>query len=177
MNYTLRIAGRDVPVEAHPAEEGTLDALIDGRRVRARYRVVSPNQIHLEADGQSVNSYVADDHDGKLINVHGMTYGVQDADTLAKAGPRRRGLADLPQEITPPMPSVVVRILVAEGDAVEKGQGVIVVSAMKMETTLRAPFKGTVTKIHVMEGEKVMPGQILVDIEKEEANPENPPEE
>ena len=67
------------------------------------------------------------------------------------------------------MPSVVVRIMVAEGNEVEKGQGVVVVSAMKMETTLQAPFKGRVLKINVAEGEKVMPGQILVDIEKEES--------
>jgi len=172
MHYNLRIAGRDIPVEVNLTEEGALDAVIDGRNILARYRIVSPNQIHLEIDGTSINAYVADDHEGKLINVHGMTYGVQDADALAQAGPRRRGLTDLPQEITPPMPSVVVRILIAAEDTVEKGQGVIVVSAMKMETTLRAPFNGKVLKIHVTEGEKVMPGQILVDIEKEETNPD-----
>jgi biotin carboxyl carrier protein len=66
------------------------------------------------------------------------------------------------------MPSVVVRIMTAEGDEVKKGQGVVVVSAMKMETTLQAPFKGRVLKINVAEGEKVMPGQVLVDIEREE---------
>jgi biotin carboxyl carrier protein len=65
------------------------------------------------------------------------------------------------------MPSVVVRILVAEGDQVEKGQGVVVVMAMKMETTLRAPFSGKMLKINVSVGDKVMPGQILVDIERE----------
>jgi biotin carboxyl carrier protein len=71
--------------------------------------------------------------------------------------------------VTPPIPSVVVRILVAEGDRVEKGKGVVVVSAMKMETTLQAPFAGTVLKVNVAEGDKVMPGEILVNIEKEEA--------
>jgi pyruvate carboxylase len=39
---------------------------------------------------------------------------------------------------------------------------------MKMETTLFAPFDGTVKKVNVAEGDKVMPGDILVDIEKEE---------
>ncbi|HPS94887.1 MAG TPA: biotin/lipoyl-binding protein, partial [Deltaproteobacteria bacterium] len=81
---------------------------------------------------------------------------------------RRRGLKELPQEVTPPMPSVVVRIMVGEGDPVEKGQGVVVVSAMKMETTLQAPFKGKVLKVNAAEGDKVMPGQILVDIERED---------
>jgi biotin carboxyl carrier protein len=75
------------------------------------------------------------------------------------------------------MPSVVERIMVAEGDLVEKGQSVIVVSAMKMEATLQAPFKGKVLKINVAEGDKVMPGQILVDIERQEEGESKPQEE
>jgi biotin carboxyl carrier protein len=173
MNYNLRVAGKNIPVEADLVGEGILNTTIDGRKVPVRYRVISANQIHLDVDGTSVNAYLTDDHEGKLINVHGVTYLVQDADVLAQAGPRRRGLKDLPQEVTPPMPSVVVRIMVAEGDDVEKGQGVVVVTAMKMETTLQAPFKGRVVKINVAEGEKVMPGRILVEIEKEEAIKEN----
>ena len=65
------------------------------------------------------------------------------------------------------MPSVVVRIPVQIGEHVKKGQSVIVVSAMKMETTLCAPFDGTVVKINVAVNDKVAPGQILVEIEKE----------
>jgi len=65
------------------------------------------------------------------------------------------------------MPSVVIRIMVAEGDSVQKGDSVIVLTAMKMETTLTAPFSGRVTGINVSVGEKVMPGKILVDIGKE----------
>ena len=168
MNYTLRIAGQDIPVQADFTDEGTITATISGRNVIGRYRVISANQIHLDVDGIGVNAYLTDNQEGKLINVGGIAYLVQDADALAQAGPRRRGLKELPQEVTPPMPSVVVRIMVAEGNEVEKGQGVVVVSAMKMETTLQAPFKGRVLKINVAEGEKVMPGQILVDIEKEE---------
>jgi len=42
-----------------------------------------------------------------------------------------------------------------------------VVSAMKMETTLQAPFSGRVARVNVAEGEKVMPGQVLVDIVRE----------
>ncbi|MFZ0451589.1 MAG: biotin/lipoyl-containing protein, partial [Desulfatiglandaceae bacterium] len=69
--------------------------------------------------------------------------------------------------ITPPMPSVVVRILVAEGDRVESGQGLVVVSAMKMENTLVAPYKGLVKKINTRAEARVAPGDTLVEIEKE----------
>jgi 3-methylcrotonyl-CoA carboxylase alpha subunit len=127
--------------------------------VIARYRVISPNQIHLDVNGTGLNVYLSEDHQGKLINVHGITFLVQDVDALAQAGTRRRGLKELPQEVTPPMPSVVVRIMVAQGDEVNKGQGVVAVSAMKMETTLQAPFAGLITRINCSEGEKVMPGR------------------
>jgi len=66
------------------------------------------------------------------------------------------------------MPSVVVRIMVSPGDLVRKGDGVVVVMAMKMESTLTAPYDGRVRNINAAVGDKVMPGQILVDIEKEE---------
>ncbi len=168
MNYNLKIAGKDVPVQCEIREDGTLSATVDGREYEVRFRTVSPNHIHLEAGGRSMNVHLADDSTGKLVNLGGTTWLVQDADTLAQAGPRKRGLKDLPQEVTPPMPSVVVRIMVTEGDRVEKGAGVVVVSAMKMETTLQAPFSGTVLKVNVSEGDKVMPGQILVDIQKDE---------
>jgi len=168
MNYNLKIAGKDLPVQCEISEDGILSATVDGRAYEVRFRVVSPNHIHLEAGGRSMNVHLADDTSGKLINIGGTTWLVQDADALAQAGTRRRGLKDIPQEVTPPMPSVVVRIMVAEGDRVEKGACVVVVSAMKMETTLQAPFAGTVLKVNVAEGDKVMPGQILVDIEKEE---------
>ena len=66
------------------------------------------------------------------------------------------------------MPSTVVAVLVVEGDKVAPGDRVVVVSAMKMETTLTAPYGGTVTAVHVVVGDKVMPGKILVEIEKDE---------
>jgi biotin carboxyl carrier protein len=168
MNYTIRIAGKDIPVEAEFREDGIVTAVIGGRSVTARYRMISANNIHFELEnGGNSNAYLSDGHEGKLVNVGGITYLVHDADELARAGTRKQSSKELPREITPPMPSVVVRIMVARGDLVEKGQAVAVVSAMKMETTLQAPFKGTVTGVNVAEGEKVMPGQVLVDIEPE----------
>jgi biotin carboxyl carrier protein len=166
MNYTLRIAGQDIPIDADLNDDGAIKATINGRDVLGEFRIISTNQIHLEVDGIGINAYLTDNQEGKLINVGGITYLVQDADALAQAGLRRSSLKELPQVVTPPMPSVVVRIMIAEGDEVKKGQGVVVVSAMKMETTLQAPFTGKVLKINIAEGEKVMPGQVLVDIER-----------
>lgn len=166
MNYTLKIAGQDIPIEANRVDDETISAVVNGRSITARYRNVSANQLYLEVNGEAVNTFISDNGAGKIVHVGGIAYLVQDADELARSAGRRKGGKDMPQEITPPMPSVVVRVMVSEGDEIEKGQSVVVVSAMKMETTLSAPFKGKVTKINVKEGQKVMPGEILVDIEK-----------
>ncbi len=64
--------------------------------------------------------------------------------------------------VTPPTPAVVVRVLVGVGDRVVRGQAVIVVSAMKMETTLAAPWDGVVREVRAVVGARVRPGDVLV---------------
>ncbi len=73
-------------------------------------------------------------------------------------------------EVTPPMPAVVVNVLVAVNDVVAMGARLIVVSAMKTETTLRAPRAGRISAVRAVPGQNVRPGEILIDIE-EAANP------
>ncbi len=80
---------------------------------------------------------------------------------------RKRSTTELPGEVTPPMPATVVRMLVETGDRVNKGQGLIVVSAMKMETTLTAPQAGVVDAIRTEVGATVRPGEVLVDVKAE----------
>ena len=63
------------------------------------------------------------------------------------------------------MPAVVQDVLVAVGDEVEKGQKLVVVSAMKMESTLVAPYAGTVAAVNTEVGAKANPGDVLVEIE------------
>ena len=63
------------------------------------------------------------------------------------------------------MPGKVVRVLVAPGDAVAQGQGLIVVEAMKMENELRAAKAGRVASVSVVEGQSVDAGAVLAVVE------------
>lgn len=68
-------------------------------------------------------------------------------------------------EIRTAMPGKVVRVVAAVGDEVEKGDGIIVVEAMKMQNELRSPKAGTVREIRFDEGTTVNSGDILAIIE------------
>ena len=63
-----------------------------------------------------------------------------------------------------PMPGLVVRVEVNEGQAVEVGDGLVVVEAMKMENELRAKHKGVVERVHVKAGDRVEKGAELVTL-------------
>ncbi len=63
-----------------------------------------------------------------------------------------------------PMPGLVVRIEVAEGQEVDAGTGLVVVEAMKMENELRAPRPGKVQTVHVAVGQAVEKGASLVTL-------------
>ena len=69
------------------------------------------------------------------------------------------------QKVSVPMPGKIIAVLVAEGDAVEKGQGLVIVEAMKMENEVRSPITGEVKEIKVKPGDTVEGGAVLVIVE------------
>lgn len=62
------------------------------------------------------------------------------------------------------MPCNILEVMVKIGQQVVAGQGVLVTEAMKMETEITAPITGTVKAVHVLKGEPVNPGEVLVEI-------------
>ncbi|MFT3884478.1 MAG: acetyl-CoA carboxylase biotin carboxyl carrier protein subunit [Flavobacteriales bacterium] len=68
-------------------------------------------------------------------------------------------------ELKAPMPGLVLRMLVAEGDAVKKNDPVLILEAMKMENVIKSPSDGTVKKIHAQERTAVEKGQLLLRFE------------
>jgi len=69
-----------------------------------------------------------------------------------------------PLKLTAPMPGKIVKVLVAPGEAVEAGRGVLVMEAMKMGNELKAARAGTVQEIKVREGQAVEMGALLLVI-------------
>jgi 3-methylcrotonyl-CoA carboxylase alpha subunit len=68
-------------------------------------------------------------------------------------------------ECRAPLPGAVTKVLVAVGDAVAEGDGLVVLEAMKMEHTLRAAGAGTVSRVVIEPGQQVDVGDLLVELE------------
>jgi acetyl/propionyl-CoA carboxylase alpha subunit len=122
-----------------------VDALIEG----VRYR------FHIRQDGMEY--YVRS------------TFGQRQVTRLPRFPEKTAGSQH--QSANSPMPGQVLRILVAEGQKVKSGDGLVVLEAMKMEQTIKATIQGVVRAVLVKPAEVVAPGQMLVEIEAvEDAN-------
>ncbi len=170
MEYNLKLKDDVTKINIENGVENEMTVEMNDQKVKVSYSFISDNHIHLDINDNNIstgtNIYMTGSAEEKTIMINGTAYHLQDEDLMAQSQTRKKSDTDLPDEITPPMPAVVVSIPVSNEDTVQKGDGVIVLSAMKMETTLVAPYNGKVTSINVAEGDKVMPGEILVDIEK-----------
>jgi pyruvate carboxylase len=70
-----------------------------------------------------------------------------------------------PKQIGATMPGTVVKTLCAAGDKVDKGDYLLITEAMKMETTIQAPFKGIIKKVHVTAGAAIHVNDLLIEFE------------
>jgi biotin carboxyl carrier protein len=118
--------------------------------------------------GRSYEMLVNADRFNYTINVRGVQFQVQVEDERARRMNRARRLPTLPDgelAITAPIPGLVVRVLVAEGDAIEEGQPVVLLEAMKMENELRATRGGVVKSVLVSAGQRVDQNAPLIVLE------------
>ncbi|WP_027408266.1 pyruvate carboxylase [Anoxybacteroides tepidamans] len=71
-----------------------------------------------------------------------------------------------PNHIAATMPGTVVKVLVESGEKVNKGDHLMITEAMKMETTVQAPFSGIVKDIYVKNGDAIQAGDLLIELTK-----------
>jgi len=171
LKYQLKIGSETLTLDSsNPGCEQDMQLSINGKEYHVCCNPLSDTHFHLLVNGKATEAFVfSGQNDEKHVCIKGLNFLVLN-DKVPLSRVKRKGFEEAPGEITPPMPSVVIRIMVAEGDMVKKGQGLVVLSAMKMETTLVAPTDGKVKRINTFLNAKVAPGDILVEIEGEEVD-------
>jgi biotin carboxyl carrier protein len=130
---------KDYSIE--PSGPGVFSVLIDGRSYQAT--ILAPG----------------------TIQVNNNIYDVEIFDPRELRARSSSGASEGRQNIVAPMPGKVVRLLVSVGAAIEAGQGLIVVEAMKMQNEMKSPKTGIVAAIKTKDGATVAAGEILIVIE------------
>ncbi len=167
MEYNLIVNQKKKSIDA-VIKEQSIKVLINNNNFEGTFTNISEHQISLKINGHNINAFISNEKGIKTIFIKGKSYKVKDADLIEETSGTENNFVENTTSVVSPMPAVVIKIMVQVGDQVKKGQGLIMVSAMKMENTLFAPFDGTLSKINIKEGDKVMPTDILVDIEQVE---------
>ena len=143
--WRCRLDGRDIEMDAVLARLDVLSILIEGKAYEIK-RERTPTDTHLW--------------------VGSARYSVELRDPRSLRSRRAgTGDGDGPRKLLASMPGKVVRVLLPEKAAVEAGQGVLVVEAMKMQNEIKSPKKGIVQRIIASEGTAVSAGDVLAIVE------------
>jgi acetyl/propionyl-CoA carboxylase alpha subunit len=157
---TLEVRARGVGEPARRRATVSLD--VDGEWRAVATAVTRGDAVDLTAEADGVRRRYTVRHTGHAAYVNGPE-GQSTFALRAEDDPDERG--GVAGECRAPLPGAVTKVLVAVGDVVAEGDGLVVLEAMKMEHTLRALGAGVVSAIPAVAGQQVDVGELLVAVE------------
>ncbi|MCX6221079.1 MAG: biotin/lipoyl-binding protein [Bacteroidia bacterium] len=167
----LKVNGRDAIVKEISRNGSLVTISVDDKIYEVDIDKVSGEEYSILSEGKSYNVEVIPTDDPKVYRVNTIYFGfdvsVNDAEARYMQKRKKNEGDSTTDTIKSPMPGKVVKVLVQKGDHVEKGQTVVVLSAMKMESEYKAGCDGIVSKVAVKEGDTVDGNQLLIVIGKD----------
>jgi biotin carboxyl carrier protein len=126
---------------------------------------VEPGVYSVLQDGRSYEARVEQSDGGVAVFIRGDRFEVQTRDPRRRTHPAGKAGMEGRFNVVAAMPGKIVRVLVSVGDAVDAGQGLLVVEAMKMQNEMKAPKAGQVAALAAREGATVAAGEVLAVID------------
>ena len=133
---------------------------INGEKYNARIKKFKGSFVLVEVNGIDYGIELEVEHkpDVQLIRSHKGTPSLDVAKTSHQKQPAAPG------SVLAPIPGLVLRILVKEGDEVNIGDTILVLEAMKMESEITSTASGKVKSINVKEGSSVQEDDVLIEV-------------
>jgi glutaconyl-CoA/methylmalonyl-CoA decarboxylase subunit gamma len=150
----------EIDVEVIARDGSAFRVRIGDTEIAAEFAPNADDGGILTIEGRRYPIFGARRKDSILVSVGPASFEFKPAEAAVRR--RARGLAAT--EITAPMPGKVLKVLVRDGDLVEAGQALVVIEAMKMETTLAAESAAIVKRVRVEEGQTVDHGAVLIEL-------------
>lgn len=161
MRFWLQQGEESYEVEVERHGEDRWRVLVNGEPIEVETESGGSGHLRLMTENGATGARVTWMDRQVFVTVNGRDYRFEQS--RASAGRSRRH--EHPEgEISMPMPGVVIGISVEEGEQVTRGQPLLVVEAMKMEHTLRAPRDGKVANLAVQTGQMVDAGLVLLEV-------------
>ena len=169
MELELKVNKRNAVVKEVKRVGNILTIAVDDVEYEVDIVKVSNQEFSVLYEGRSFNIEVIESKEPKHYNVNTL-YSKFDVEVVDNETRYRQSRMQSKQilndnTIRSPMPGKVVKVFVKPGDIVEAGQPLIVLSAMKMESEIKAGQRGIVKEVPVKEGETVDNDQLLVVID------------
>ena len=155
----FRVGTEELSIEYRARRDGRFRVLADGNELLATAYACGSGDVDMEVDGRRL-AFAVDRH-GDTWLVHGESGGFE---LLQQPRYPVAGLEDAGGGLFAPMPGAVLATEVCAGDAVTRGQLVLILEAMKMEHRITAPRDGTIGELCVAVGDQVENGQLLATL-------------
>jgi biotin carboxyl carrier protein len=161
-------------------KEFDIEILEDGDRLKVRIGKDAAQEMSVDfktvGKGAVHSMLVGDDSYRLIIGRNGAThkvytrghrfeYNVEDERTFLMRSLIGQNKIRAGGEVKAPIPGLVTKILITEGDTVFHGQGVMILEAMKMENEIKSPVDGKIRRLNVKPGNNVEKGQALFEVE------------
>jgi biotin carboxyl carrier protein len=165
MKLDLTINGADKRIDLLTHAPGVRFRFGDGEESAAHVETPEPGVYSILIGGRSYDARVEEAPNCLIVVIDGHRFEVEVRDPRRRARRSAGRHGEGVQDIVAPMPGKVIRVLIAPGDVVSPGQGLVVVEAMKMQNELKAQREARVAIVHAREGATVAAGEILVTLE------------
>jgi len=167
MAFIAKLGDQSYTVEIEENGKSVYRISVDGNEFLVDDKKTGRTNFSLIVDNRSFEIEVDNTDDEYRVLVDGRNYRIHLVDERrVRVGAAQSGLQlQGRQMVSVPMPGKIIAVLVAIGDAVEMGQGLVIVEAMKMENEVRSPISGEVKEIKVKPGDTVEGGALLVIVE------------
>ncbi|MEE2751704.1 MAG: biotin/lipoyl-containing protein [Myxococcota bacterium] len=165
MNYEVTLDGNCYQIEIERAPQGFLVAIDGGPKTIVDVRRPQEGVLSVIRGDFSYEAGVVETGAGWDVDVYGVTHCCEVVDPKRRA--LRLGGGSNEGVVTTAMPGRIVRVFLAQGDRVEKGDPLMIVEAMKMENEIKAPVSGELAEVLVADGDTVDAGAKLVRITPE----------
>jgi 3-methylcrotonyl-CoA carboxylase alpha subunit len=161
MHIGYRGGARHLLVAVHRQSPGHFEVDVDDSAHAVEVLAVEGPTIQLAIDGAVQTAYVIRVAGAVHVWIDGQVYVLAPESAVAAAD--HGALA--PPQIVAPMPGKVLQVLVAAGQQVATGDGLVIVEAMKMEHRITAAAAASVRAVHVVDGQMVDGGALLVELD------------